>query len=113
MDTILVGVGEFSASKTPGDVIKTFALGSCVGVIFLVPKLRMVGLLHVALPDSSINSRLYRNKPGMFADTGIPALLCEMKLLGYNEKDRTVVKLAGGATIMDPNNTFNIGKRNC
>jgi len=110
--TILVGVGEYAASKTPGDVIKTFALGSCVGVIFLVPHLRMVGLLHVALPDSSINSRLYKDKPGMFVDTGISALLNKMGQLGYNEKDRTIVKLVGGATIMDPNNTFNIGKRN-
>ena len=112
MNTISVGVGEYAASRTPGDVIKTFDLGSCVGVVFLVPHLRMVGLLHLALPDSSINSRLYKDKPGMFVNSGILALLNEMQHLGYKQNDRTIVKLAGGATIMDPNNTFNIGKRN-
>jgi chemotaxis protein CheD len=111
MATIYVGVGEFAATKKSGDIIKTMALGSCVGVIFLVPSIRAVGLLHIALPDSAINKSRVAEKPGMFADTGIPALLRELKKLGYNN-DKLLVKLAGGASIMDPNNTFNIGKRN-
>jgi chemotaxis protein CheD len=112
MSTIYVGVGEYAASKTTGDVIKTLALGSCVAVIMLDPKQRAVGMLHVALPDSSISKRRMEERPGLFADTGIPILLNEMKKLGYNGNGNLVVKLAGGANIMDPNGTFNIGKRN-
>lgn len=111
MGTIYVGVGEYAATKTPGDLVKTMALGSCVGVIFLDPGIKAIGLLHVALPDSSINSRRALEKPGMFADTGMPKLLEEMRKLGYNGGN-LLVKLVGGASIMDPNNTFNIGKRN-
>ena len=111
MATIYVGVGEFAATKKTGDIVKTMALGSCVGVIFLVPSIRAVGLLHVALPDSSINKNRVAEKPGTFADTGIPALLKEMQRVGYIG-DKLLVKLAGGASVMDPNNTFNIGKRN-
>lgn len=88
------------------------ALGSCVAVIFLDPVNRSVGLLHVALPESSINEAKSIEKPGMFADTGIPALLKEMSKLGYVPGGKLIVKLAGGATIMDPKSTFNIGKRN-
>ena len=112
MSTIYVGVGEYAVSKTPGDVVKTLALGSCVAVIILDPIQRAVGMLHVALPDSSISKRRVSERPGMFADTGIPILLNEMKRLGYNGNGNLIVKLAGGASIMDPNGTFNIGKRN-
>jgi len=110
MNVVYVGVGEFAASKT--ETIKTMALGSCVAVVLLDTQNRTVGLLHVALPDSSINQKRAQDRPGMFADTGIPKILEQMKKFGYTGQKRLIVKLAGGASIMDPNNTFNIGKRN-
>jgi chemotaxis protein CheD len=112
MGTIYVGVGEYAVSKKPEDMIKTMALGSCVGVILLDQINRAAGLLHIALPDSSISPKRVDERPGMFPDTGIPVLLRELSKLGYNGNGNLVVKLAGGAAIMDPNNTFNIGKRN-
>jgi chemotaxis protein CheD len=112
MNHIYVGIGEYAVSKNPGHSIKTMALGSCVGVMVIDKKNGGVGLLHVALPDSSINKKRAENKPGSFADTGIPALLKAMRRVGWDGKSRLIVKLAGGASIMDPNNTFNIGKRN-
>lgn len=112
MKIIYVGVGECAVSKTPFQVLKTLALGSCVAVIISDPKDKTVGLLHVALPDSSINKKRAIERPGLFADTGIAKLLDEMKKHGYDGKSRLMVKLAGGASIMDPNDTFSIGKRN-
>ena len=112
MHTIFVGVGEFAVSKDPEAIIRTMALGSCVAVVILDPVNKSVGLLHVALPDSSINSRRVLEKPGMFADTGIPLLIDSMMSLGNNGNRDLSVKLIGGASIMDPNITFNIGKRN-
>jgi chemotaxis protein CheD len=112
MNTIYVGVGEYTVSNNPNEMIKTMALGSCVGVIAYWPERKTAGLLHIALPESSINKKMSEQRPGMFADTGIPQLLLEMKRKGYDGKSRLIIKLAGGASIMDPNNTFNIGKRN-
>ncbi len=112
MNVIYVGVGEYATSVTPGEIVKTLALGSCVAVVILDAKNKSVGLLHIALPESSINKKRAKEKPGMFADTGIPNLLEEMQKLGYDGKSRLIIKLAGGASIMDPNKTFNIGKRN-
>ncbi len=112
MDIVYVGVGEFLTSKTPGQTIRTLALGSCVAVITLDPKSRTAGLLHVALPDSSINKKRADERPGMFADTGIVKLLDEMKASGFDGTGALTIKLAGGASIMGINNTFNIGKRN-
>lgn len=113
--TKVVGVGEFAVSSDPEEVVKTFALGSCVAVIFLHKPSRTVGLIHVALPEAVISPDIAAKRPGYFADTGIPAILKEMaaKTGGGGGLARgMVVKMAGGANVMDSNNTFNIGKRN-
>ncbi len=112
MSVLYVGVGEYAASKTPGEVIKTLGLGSCVAVVLLAPRHRAVGMVHVALPDSSINLKRAEERPGTFADTGIPILIGEFKRMGIVNPRDFIVKLAGGASIMDRNNVFNIGKRN-
>ena len=113
MKVITLGVGDLGSANNPGTVIRTHALGSCVAVLFLDPQTRTVGMAHIALPDSRINNTKAQEKPGYFADTGIPALLREMNHLGCKKNDKGMIaKLVGGAKIMDPNNTFNIGKRN-
>lgn len=111
-DTIMVGLGDVEASAQPGKIIKTLALGSCVSVVAIAPKRRAVGMVHVVLPDSSIDTQKAGQKPGYFADTGIPALLESFARLNVSNPRELVVKLVGGANVMDPNNTFNIGKRN-
>lgn len=113
MTTLLLGVGDLGAVVKPGDSIKTLGLGSCVAVVFLDPVSRCVGMDHIALPDSKANPERASHKPGHFADTGIPALLESMQRLGAGGNGhRFIVKLVGGANVMDSQNTFNIGKRN-
>ena len=108
-----VGIGELAVSKNPDDHIKTFGLGSCVAIIALDPKVKAVGLAHIALPDSSINPDKANKLPAYFADTGIPYLIKEMAKLGCHPKGLgLIVKIIGGAQVMDPNQRFNIGKRN-
>lgn len=108
---VYVGVGEIAVSKNPDNVLVT-SLGSCVAVIMLAPAICGAGLAHVALPSSSVNIEQSRSKPGYYADTGIPRLLAEMDKLHGGKRGRLLVKLVGGANIMDPNSTFDIGKRN-
>lgn len=113
MNQIILGVGELGASREAGTVIKTFALGSCIAVVFFSPVTRSAGMVHVALPESLINQEKARERPGYFADTGIPPLLRKMAALGNRpEGQGLTVKLIGGASIMDFNGVFNIGKRN-
>lgn len=109
--TKYVGIGELAVSGESGIVIKTLALGSCVAIAAFSKKTQVAGLLHVQLPESSINQALALRLPGAFADTGISLLLAELAKLGCQPAD-LIVKLIGGAQVMDPNNTFNIGKRN-
>lgn len=113
MGMLMLGVGDFGCVTNPGDTVKTMALGSCVAIIVKDPVSKMVGMAHIALPESKINTKKAADSPGYFADTGIPSLLNMMKRKGMRSLGRNLlIKLAGGAQIMDANNTFNIGKRN-
>lgn len=112
MAEIVLGIGGIGATNTKGSSLKTYALGSCIAVVILDPQTRTVGMVHVALPDSSIKPEKVASLPGYFADTGIPALIEQMRRCGTKGPKGLIVKLAGGAQIMDQNNTFNIGKRN-
>ncbi len=110
---IILGVGEYGSTVQPDEVIKTYGLGSCVAVLCHDPVSGIVGMLHVALPDSSVAQDRPPTRIGYFADTGVPALFENMQRLGWRKAIGQVrVKLAGGASILDPKGTFNIGKRN-
>ena len=110
---IILGVGDLGATCKAGEAIKTIGLGSCVAVIIMDRISRCIGMVHVALPESATNLDHAKRKPGHFADTGIPALLQAMKEAGSSASGTgKIVKLVGGANVMDPHNTFNIGKRN-
>lgn len=111
---LMLGVGEYGAVVAPGGVIRTMALGSCIGLIIMDRGTRCVGMDHIALPDSSVSPERAKQLPGYFADTGIPALMEKMKQVGggLSKPSNLIVKICGGANVADPNNTFNIGKRN-
>lgn len=111
MMEVRIGIGEYGVSRNGDDVIKTYALGSCVAVIMYDKIKKIAGLIHIALPDSSVNSDKARNKPGYFVDTGLPLLLKEMKSRDAG-RNHVWMKIVGGSNIMDTESRFNIGKRN-
>ncbi|HPG24683.1 MAG: chemotaxis protein CheD [Spirochaetaceae bacterium] len=109
----VIGVGELDVVHAPGDVIKTFALGSCVAAVLMDPKVRLIGMVHVALPDSATNPERAKSSPGYFADTGIPALLDRMVDAGMRRGETDlIVKLIGGATVLDIGKRFDVGRKN-
>lgn len=113
MRSIILGVGDYAVSNSPGEILKTYALGSCVAVVCLDVDNKSVGMAHIALPESFVNPDRALQYPAYFADTGIPVLLKEMRRLGYTGSFRKMkVKLAGGSRMMDDDGLFNIGERN-
>jgi chemotaxis protein CheD len=109
---LVVGVGDCRVSADPGAEIVTYALGSCIAVAIWDPVAKVGGLLHFMLPDSSID-RISggRDNPYRYADTGTPMLFRTAYQQGA-EKRRLLVRLAGGAAVVDDDGVFNIGKRN-
>jgi chemotaxis protein CheD len=106
-----IGIGEWAVSSSPNELLKTYALGSCVAVMIYDVKLRLAGMIHIALPDSSIDKDRAIELPGYFADSGLPLMIEEMKRMGA-AKPHIWAKIAGGASVMDPGLLFDIGRRN-
>jgi chemotaxis protein CheD len=95
----------------PGQVLATYALGSCIGLAVHDPAAGVGGLLHFMLPDSAIDRDRGRENPWMFADTGIPMMLERLCARGASKR-RLTVRVAGGTSMMDQENVFDIGRRN-
>lgn len=106
-----VGISEMAFGTEEGDLIVTHALGSCLGVSIYDPVVKVGGILHYMLPNSSLDSEKARKNPLMFGDIGIPAFFQEAYRLGA-QKDRLRVVIAGGANVINANNNFDIGGRN-
>ncbi|MDD2318157.1 MAG: chemotaxis protein CheD [Desulfobacterales bacterium] len=111
MATIVVGISDFKASPNSSDVLITYALGSCIAVVVYDPHARVGGMLHFMLPNASLDAVKARENPCMFADTGIPLLFKACYQLGA-EKKRMIVKIAGGASILNDTDFFRIGQKN-
>ncbi|MEE9911254.1 MAG: chemotaxis protein CheD [Deltaproteobacteria bacterium] len=111
MSDLIVGISDIKISNNLNDMIITYALGSCIGISVYDPIARVGGLLHYMLPDSALDDKKAKENPPMFADTGIPVLFKSCYALGA-EKKRMVVKVAGGASILDDTNFFRIGQKN-
>jgi chemotaxis protein CheD len=108
---LVVGVGGLAVSNNQGVVLTTYSLGSCLGITIYDPVMRVGGLLHAMLPDSTINADKAAEQPAMFVDTGLSALFraaYELKA----DKHRMQICVAGGAQFMDKSGFFNIGQRN-
>ncbi len=111
MDQIVVGMADCHIGDLPGQVLATYALGSCIALAVHDPKAAVGGLLHFMLPDSGIDPARGRENPYMFVDTGIPLLLERVCGRGASCR-RLIVHAVGGAQMMDPECAFEIGKRN-
>jgi chemotaxis protein CheD len=109
--TRIIGVADMAISNNADDTLITYSLGSCIAVVIYDPVVRVGGILHLMLPEASMDLEKAKRKPAMFADSGIPVLFKQSYQLGASKKS-AIVKIAGGSQIMDENGVFNIGKRN-
>ncbi|MCI8549976.1 MAG: chemotaxis protein CheD [Lachnospiraceae bacterium] len=105
-----VGIGDMKLTRGEGRII-TYALGSCIGITFYDPAIKLGALLHIMLPErqSPTDTSLFK-----YADTGIQETLRKLRAFGMM-KSRTIVKIAGGAKMfaIKGNASFgNIGERN-
>lgn len=110
-EVIVVGIGECRTGRPPTGALSTYALGSCFAVVAWDWKLKLGGLLHVMLPDSSADRTKALIRPYLYVDTGVPALLGALTTRGSSKKHLRWC-IAGGAAMMADSTHFEIGKRN-
>jgi chemotaxis protein CheD len=108
---LIVGVSDMKVSDDIEAVLVTYSLGSCIGVAIYDTAVRVGGLLHYMLPESSLAPPKAEKNPYMFADTGIPALFKAAYKLGA-KKQRMKVVVVGGSQVLYQEGFLNIGKRN-
>ncbi|WP_313891243.1 chemotaxis protein CheD [Psychrobacillus sp.] len=109
---VKVGIADMNIAKTP-NTIRTSGLGSCVGVVLYDERSKIAGMIHVMLPDSSLG-RSESINIAKFADTGIPAMIEQLKLEGI-QPFKLRAKIAGGAQMFQfssGRDTMRIGPRN-
>ena len=78
-DKLVVGIADMKMAQGSGMLV-TYALGSCIGICFYDPMLKLAALLHIMLP---LNLETGRKSPLKYADTGIRETLREMEPVSY------------------------------
>jgi chemotaxis protein CheD len=109
--TLFVGVSDAKVSREADASLVTYALASCIGISIYDPVASVGGLLHYMLPDSRLDVVKAKEHPWMFADTAIPMFFQQAYRLGA-AKSRLRVIAAGGAQILQAQDSLEIGKRN-
>jgi chemotaxis protein CheD len=110
---IAVGLGELKVGTRPDQVLVCYGLGSCIGLSLYDPVARVGVMVHVVLPDSSLN-RGHQLQPGKFADTAVPAAIAGAVQHGA-VKSRLIARMAGGARMLNvvgAGSKLDIGSRN-
>jgi len=109
--TTIIGVADCATSADPTESIVTYALGSCIAIVIHDPVAKVGGLLHYLLPHIDGDTARRRENPFLCADTGIPELLNRCLQLGAR-KHRLSICAAGGASVLDKGDFFNVGHKN-
>lgn len=105
----VVGIGGYAVSNTPGGLVKTFALSTCVGLVLYSMRKRILGMAHIQLP----NARAMRaeDKPSRFADIAPEFMLKEMMRAGCT-RGEVLISLYGGVDGRGESDCFRIGEKN-
>ncbi len=108
---IKVGMADLKICESP-DSVTTLGLGSCVGVVLWDPVVKISGMVHVMLPDSTAITK--NQNIAKFADTGVAELYRQVLKKGA-KKERLIAKIAGGAQMFSVNSNsemLRVGERN-
>ena len=106
----VVGIGGFAVSGSPDDVIKTFALSTCVGLVYYSMRKRAMAMAHIQLPVC--RSMSAGDKPSRFADMAPEFLLKEMQHKYAVTPREILISLYGGIDGKGAGDCFRIGEKN-
>jgi chemotaxis protein CheD len=106
---IAVRMGEIAVSSSPGEVLLSIGLGSCIGLALVDQRRGVAGLAHIMLPEAIGDG----GPAGKFADLAVPELVARTVALGTARTSLKAV-LVGGAQMfaLGGGNSLDIGVRN-
>jgi chemotaxis protein CheD len=108
---LIVGMGEYIVTDKEEDVLKTFALASCVAVTAYSPAKRAAGMIHVVLPNP-LNERDRAERPCFFAQTGVPLMIDAVCRRSGCGRDELLIHMYGGADSAVNRDIYNVASEN-
>ena len=113
MADLVVGIsGPQGPAATPRTAWSPTPSGPRIAVAVYDPAAKVGGLLHYMLPDSTLDARQGEGDTRHVRRHGHPASGSSPAHKMGADKKRMVVKVAGGASILDESNFFRIGQKN-
>ena len=106
----VVGIGGYALSGRQEDLIKTFALSTCVGLVYYSARSRCMGMAHIQLPNARSGGR--GDLPSRFVDVAPGFLLSQMSVKLGVTKGELRVSLYGGIAPRVAEDCFRIGDKN-
>lgn len=110
-DKLRVGIAEFRVARAP-EILISYGLGSCLGIVLYDARLQLGGLAHTLLPG--IRAGRAESRPAKHVEGAIRLMLDELLAAGSGPQHLTA-KLAGGANMfesLNPASEDGIGARN-
>jgi chemotaxis protein CheD len=105
----MVRMGELAASSSPGDVLVSLGLGSCIGLALIDRRAGVAGLAHIVLPDADGHAA---GDAGKFADRAVPQLVADVLALGARPTKLEAVLVGGASMFAGKAATLEVGQRN-
>src|SRR5436190_6283698 len=107
----IIGVADCVVSADPTETLATYALGSCIAVVSYDSQARVGGIVHFALPDSTMDWQRANENPFGYADLGVPELIKRCIDRGA-ERRRLSLAAVGGANMVTGCGPFQVGQKN-
>jgi chemotaxis protein CheD len=105
----MVRMGELAVSSTPGHVLVSLGLGSCIGLALVDRRMGVAGLAHIVLPQSQGHVNENTRK---FADLAVPELLAELVEAGARKVRLEAVVVGGASMFAVSAASLEVGQRN-
>lgn len=109
-NSVVVGIADYKLA-TAGEMLVTFSLGSCVGIVLLESGGRRGGMAHCMLPSSAKFAPPHTAK---YVDVALDQMLAEIR--GKGVRGPLLAVLAGGAnmfpSLFTTEGIADIGERN-
>jgi chemotaxis protein CheD len=107
----MVRMGELAVSATPGDVLVSIGLGSCIGLALVDARRGLAGLAHIMLPGDN-GAFPGDSVLAKYAKAAVPELVDRLLVLGAVKRQLEAVIVGGAQMFTNGGSGLDIGARN-
>lgn len=107
----VVGIGEYIISANQEDIVKTFALSTCVSIVIYDVNKKILAMAHVLLPNTPNGNEADAYNSAKYADTAVFNVIRDMKIKYKCNMGDLKVSLFGGID-GEIEDYFRIGEKN-